>query len=70
MTMPEDRLAYSSDKKSLIRLARENGLTNHQIIVQLSQGRSYKERAKLAKEWCEYLGISYGTFMLKASKRS
>ncbi len=68
--MPENRLVYSSDKESLIRSAREKGLTNHQIIVQLSQGRSYKKRAKLAKEWCEYLGISYGAFMLKASKRS
>ena len=68
--MPEDRLVYTSNKESLVRLAREKGLTNYQIIVKITQSRTYDETKKIAKEWCEYLGLSYGAFMKMARNRN
>ncbi|MFH2021729.1 MAG: hypothetical protein ABIJ33_00395 [Patescibacteria group bacterium] len=68
--MPKDRLIYTSDKESLVRLAREKGFTDYKIVVKLTQGRSYQETVSIAKKWHEYLGISYGEFMKMARNRN
>lgn len=66
----QGKLVYSSDRGLLIKMAREKGLNDYQIIVKLTQGRTYKETCNIAKIWCQHLGISYGKFMKVARGRN
>ncbi|MBA7668365.1 hypothetical protein ES703_76475 [subsurface metagenome] len=68
--MSENKLRYTTDRKAIIELAREDGMSNYQIIVKLTQGRSYKETKSVATKWHEHLGITYGVFMKMARGRS
>lgn len=68
--MSENKLVYTTDRESIVKMAKEKGLTNYQIIVKITQGRSYEETREVAKEWCKYLGLSYGAFMKLARNRN
>lgn len=68
--MSENKLCYTTDKKTIIELARERGFSNYKIIVKLTQGNSYKETKLIAEKWHNHLGITYGAFMKMARGRS
>ena len=70
MSNSRSKLVFSSDRELLIKMAKEKGLSDYQIIVRLTQGNTYQEICHIAKEWCQYFGMSYGEFMKLARGKS
>lgn len=64
-----DRLVYSNDPERLISLARENGLTDQQIVDKLTSGQSYPERRVTAAKFAEAIGITEAYFLTMAGQR-
>jgi hypothetical protein len=61
--MPDDLLAYTSDRDWIIRALRKQGYSDRKIVIEIIRGRGYTERKSLAKIWHPLLGITYAEFM-------
>ena len=52
-------LVYSTDRAYIVRLAREKGLTDAEILTSLVQNEfGDKTRRKIIREWATHLGLS------------
>lgn len=67
--MSEDPSVYMNDVLKLVKHARENGLTDEQIIDRLTSTTTYPERRDLAKRYAEALGMTEADFIMKAGRR-
>ena len=52
-------LRYSSDRTEIVRLARERGLSDGEILkALLANEYGQRARAQIVREWAEVLGLS------------
>ncbi len=55
------KLVYSSDRAAIVRKAREQGLTDAQILGALvSNEYSARTKRKIVREWAKHLGLTEG----------
>ena len=65
-----DRLVYSDDPQEIIRMAREKGFSDEQIVTVLTRGLSYPECRALAEKYAEPLAVTEADFIRMAGPRS
>ncbi len=66
---PSKSLVFSDDKRDLIKLARQKGLTDEQIVLKLTQGHTYLDCRTMAPVWAKEIGITASEFMVLARRR-
>ena len=51
-------LRYTNDRAMIIRIAREKGLSDKEILKQLVAGEVASERRRIIREWANDLGLT------------
>ena len=51
-------LRYSDDKKGIVKLAREKGMTDGQILSAACANETATRRREIVKQWAESLGLT------------
>ena len=65
----KERLVYADDWKQLIRMAREKGLTDEEIILRITQGETYQGSLAIAQKHAHLFGLKTQEFMVIARRR-
>jgi hypothetical protein len=60
--MDEPRTKYIAGEE-IIRLAREEGLSDHEIVRALTTGRTYRAAQEIARDYAPLLGLGLKEFM-------
>jgi hypothetical protein len=56
---PADQpLRYSTDRAYIVKLARERGCSDAEILRSITSNEVYSERVRIIREWAPYLGLT------------
>lgn len=65
----KDRLVYTDDWEQLIRMAREKGLRDEDIILRITEGETYEGCLAIAQKHAHLFGVKVQEFMVIARRR-
>ena len=65
----KDRLVYADDWDRLIRMAKEKGLTDEDIILRITEGETYQGCLAIAQKRAHLFGLKTQEFMVIARRR-
>lgn len=68
--MKESTLRYTNDRLGLIKMARNNGLSDEGIVGEVTRGLSYADLRVRAEIWAPLLGLTEAEFVRIARLRS
>jgi hypothetical protein len=66
---PSDKRLVYTDEATVVKLAREKGFSDEQIVLELTRGSDYQECLAIARRYAPILGIKVSEFMVIAHRR-